>query len=87
MVREAAAKKQEDDGIRMTAHLLYLHPFTYGDEDEHQFVDVANNHNLVRGFLPDPPSKWAQELGRLENPRPGMYILVFNRWAETGNMC
>lgn len=45
----AAAKKNEDTTIDITARDLYLQPWLW--DGEHEQIDVARNHNLNRGFL------------------------------------
>ena len=70
-LHETAAKKTEDTAIHMMARHLFLQPFLWDDGDEYPYVDVACNHNLIRGFMPEPPNQMARDLGTLENPRPG----------------
>jgi hypothetical protein len=69
-VYKAVAAKGEDDGIDSVARQLFLHPLMWDGDDE--YVDVTRNRDLVKGFLPTAPDATARQLGRLENPRPGM---------------
>lgn len=70
-LHETAVKKTEDTAIHMMARHLFLQPFLWDGGDDHKHVDVACNHNLIRGFMPEPPDQMARDLGTLENPRPG----------------